>query len=117
MSDTRWTETEGREVVRRWRRSGQSMSEFAREQGLDVQRICYWRKRLESGAPEQGRRGAAARVAGGDSKLVPGVVIGVRNGAAVSVQLCRGVVVEAESAAAIEPEWLAELQRALEQAP
>jgi hypothetical protein len=86
------------------------MSAFAREHGMNVQRLIYWRERVGSGAVVAKRNDA--RVADKKSKFVPAVV--VRAGVALSVHLCRGVVVEAESATAIEPEWLAELQRALE---
>ena len=89
------------------------MSAFAREHGMNVQRLIYWRQRAGSGSVGEKRR-SAARVDGAHSKLVPAVVIG--SGVALSVRLSRGVIVEAESVAAIEPEWLAELQRALEQA-
>ena len=89
------------------------MSAFAREHGLNVQRLIYWRERVGSGAVGEKQRNAA-RVGDANSKYVPAVV--VRAGVALSVHLCRGVIVEAESATAIEPGWLAELQRALEQA-
>lgn len=98
-------------MVRRWLRSGQSMNAFARERGMNVQRLIYWRKRLEPESLGEERRGGARRLGAG-SKLVPAVVIGT--GCALSVRLCRGVIVEAVSTEAIEPEWLAELQRALE---
>jgi hypothetical protein len=66
-----------------------------------MHRIRYWRDRVESGAAGQEPRDAA-RVARGDGKFIPGVAIGVGSGAGVSVRLCGGVVVEAESAAAVE---------------
>jgi hypothetical protein len=89
------------------------MSAFAREHGMNVQRLIYWRQRVGSGSGGE-KRGSAARGEGTKGKFVPAVV--VRANVALSVHLCRGVIVEAESAAAIEPEWLAELQRALERA-
>lgn len=78
---------------------------------MNVQRLSYWRERVGVAVVGAKRR-SDAREADKKSKFVPAVV--VRAGVALSVHLCRGVVVEAESAAAIEPEWLAELQRALE---
>jgi hypothetical protein len=87
------------------------MSAFAREHGMNVQRLSYWRQRVASGSVGEQQR-SIARVTGTNSKFVPAVV--VRASVALSVHLSRGVIVEAESATAIEPEWLAELQRALE---
>src|SRR5690606_10280679 len=84
MSKPRWSETEGREVVRRWLRSGQSMNAFARERGMNVQRLIYWRKRLEPESLGEERRGGARRLGAG-SKLVPAVVIGT--GCALSVRV------------------------------
>jgi transposase-like protein len=87
------------------------MSAFAREHGMNVQRLMYWRKRVGSGAVGDTGR-STTRAASRKSKFVPAVV--VRASVALSVHLCRGVIVEAESANALEPGWLSELQRALE---
>lgn len=43
-----WRAEEAREVLRQWRRSGQSASAFARERGVSVGRLAYWSKRLSS---------------------------------------------------------------------
>lgn len=115
MSQTRWTEQQGREFVRRWHRSGQSMAAFARERGLDPQRLRYWRERVERNGAGDGAGRARESQAG--TALVPGVVVGVGVRAAVSVHLGRGVVVEIQSAREVEPGWLAELARALESEP
>jgi transposase-like protein len=102
MSTTRWTESEGLEFVRQWRRSGQSISAFARERGENVQRLRYWRERVEG------------QLAKASSELIPGVVVGMREQALVTVHMSRGVVVEVHAAGEVEPAWLAELARALE---
>jgi hypothetical protein len=49
------------------------MSAFAREHGLKVQRLIYWRQRVGPGSVEEKRR-SAARVTGADSKFVGGAV-------------------------------------------
>ena len=46
MAHSRWTEVEGRAAVAAWRKSGLRASEFARRQGINVQRLHWWRKRL-----------------------------------------------------------------------
>lgn len=94
--------------MRQWRRSGLSMAAFAREQGLEPQRVRYWRERLE---PKRGNS-KATRL------LVPGVVMNVPGTGTgpVTLQLPRGVVVEARAARDVEPAWVAELVVALEAA-
>jgi transposase-like protein len=116
MSETRWTEKEGREVVRRWRRSGDSLAAFAREEGLDPQRVRYWCERVEPKA-KRGKKRVRRRGhrSSGSRKIVPGVVVGVGVHAPVSVQLLRGVVIEAQAVRDIEPTWVAELVQLLEQ--
>ena len=42
-----WREREARTVVEAWRQSGQSLSRFAREQGVRAPRILRWAARLE----------------------------------------------------------------------
>jgi hypothetical protein len=115
---TRWTEAQGQEVVRRWRRSGQSMYAFAREHGLDPQRVRYWRERAEAtGAkPRSGGLTTQPLEQPVDSgRLVPAVVVGLNDAASVSVHVGRGVVVEAQGVEALAPDWIAELVRALEE--
>lgn len=111
MSKQRWTEQEGRDVVGRWQRSGLSMTAFARDQGLGLHRLVYWRERLG------GEPAAASRAELRGPKLVPGVVVDVSGGARVCVTLPRGVMVEARSAQDITPGWVAEVVRALEGEP
>ena len=43
----RWSEHEARSAIAAWRKSGQSVENFARERGLVPQRIYFWRKKLE----------------------------------------------------------------------
>ncbi|MEO6599928.1 MAG: hypothetical protein ABIQ16_08670 [Polyangiaceae bacterium] len=42
----RWTEAEGREVLREWRGSGLSAVKFAAQRGLSAARLSYWEERL-----------------------------------------------------------------------
>ena len=43
----RWSEHEARSAISAWRKSGLSVEDFAKAQGLVPQRIYWWRKRLE----------------------------------------------------------------------
>ena len=45
----RWTAAEAREVVERWRGSGQSAAAFAAQQRISAARLSYWSKQLEHG--------------------------------------------------------------------
>jgi transposase-like protein len=42
-----WTLDEGRAAVAAWRRSGQSVTAFARANALGAERVRWWCKRLE----------------------------------------------------------------------
>jgi len=70
-----WTESEAREVLEAWKRSGVSLSCFAREQALNRSRLQQWKRRLEL---EAGRTLHPVRVV--VSKGLQGVVDGEREG-------------------------------------
>lgn len=108
MTNERWTEEQGREVVSAWRRSGRSMSAFCEQLGINVQRLSYWRERI--GEVASGAAGTSIE----KPRLVPGVVVGYDSCAGVVVQLPRGVFVEARSTQHIDPRWIAELVQELE---
>lgn len=42
----RWTEAEGREVLREWQESGLSAVKFAAQRGITAPRLSYWEERL-----------------------------------------------------------------------
>ena len=46
----RWTEAEGREVVREWQGSGLSAVKFAAQRGVTATRLSYWEERLRQKA-------------------------------------------------------------------
>ncbi|MBM4025406.1 MAG: helix-turn-helix domain-containing protein [Planctomycetes bacterium] len=46
-----WRASEAREVLDLWRRSGESLSAFAREHGLCRNRLARWRDRLGTDGP------------------------------------------------------------------
>ena len=64
----RWTEQDARDVLAALARSGQPVSVFAAEHGLDPQRVYLWRRRLGGAEPttfeEVIVRPAARRVVG-----------------------------------------------------
>ena len=111
MAETKWTEKQGREVIRQWRRSGLSMSAFARESGWNTQRLRYWRKRLQD---DDARSRRATSSTAREQKFVPGLVVDVGSKAGLSIVLPQGIVLEARSCTEVDPNWLADVLRALE---
>lgn len=51
LSRPRWTREDAREVIAALERSGQSVSTFAADHGLDPQRVYLWRRRLGVAEP------------------------------------------------------------------
>ncbi len=102
----RWTTDEAREVLGRWRASGESARAYGREEGIDPQRLFYWRRKLGSAAKRGPKRPERAI-----ARLVPAVVrveSATGDERAVVVRLSSGVIVEV-NAARVRPEWLATL--------
>ena len=46
-----WREEDARAVVAAWRASGESLSAFARQHGVQRRRLARWIRRLETAAP------------------------------------------------------------------
>ena len=42
----RWSRSQARAVLVAWKKSGLSMSAYARKQGVNGQRLSWWRKQL-----------------------------------------------------------------------
>src|SRR5215207_5132164 len=56
-----WRETEARVALAAWRASGKALTGFAVAEGLSVEKLTRWRRRLESDGDD--RRAPATRVA------------------------------------------------------
>lgn len=97
----RWTASEARKVLAEWQQSGESMAAFARRQGLVVQRLKWWQRRLAKAAPPV--------------ELVPMVMRPARAASALRVQL-EGCEVEVAELTSESAAWLAALARALREA-
>ena len=92
-----------------WEESGMSLSGFAAEQGVNVQRLSWWRKQLEERDRAVARRRKERPVA---VSFIPAVVS--VSTVRVVVRLPRGVEVEVADAAAVPAAWLAATVKALE---
>ena len=83
----RWTAAEAREVVERWRGSGQSAAAFAAQHRISAARLSYWSKQLELQASEDAPQFVAVAVPAAASAVhaveiaVGGLTLRVREGA------------------------------------
>ena len=105
----RWTAQVAERVLAAQEASGETVTGFARQQGLSPQRLLWWRSRLG-----EWREGAGSRDAPG---LVPAVVAMDRPASGdegPQVKLRMGALtVEVVNASAVPPGWLAALVREL----
>jgi transposase-like protein len=65
LAERRWRQDDAEKVLAAWEESGLSLSKFADKQGVNVQRLSWWRKQLEergrAGGRRQKRRAAGCR--------------------------------------------------------
>lgn len=74
-----WSEGEAREALAELSRSGESVAEFARREGISAQRVYYWKKRIaETNAPAFVAVPLAPGHAGQIEIIAEGVTIRVR---------------------------------------
>lgn len=52
MAAKRWSEAEARGVIAEWKQSGKSCRAFAVERSIAVERLYWWKKKLQA-APEK----------------------------------------------------------------
>jgi transposase-like protein len=109
LADRRWRQEDAERVLAAWEESGLSLSRFAGQQGVNVQRLSWWRKQLEERGRAGGRR--QKRQAAGVS-FIPAVMSGGQP--MVVLRLPRGVEIEVADAAAVPAAWLAAAVKALE---
>lgn len=109
LADRRWRQEDAKKVLAAWEESGLSLSKFASQQGLNVQRLSWWRKQLEERGRAGGRRQKRRAVA---VSFVPAVLSA--SPPMVLLRLPRGVEIEVADAAAVPAGWLAAAVKALE---
>ncbi len=101
-----WSTETARAVLSAQRESGESVTEFARQHGLQPQRLYWWRKRLDEDAALDGR-----------PLLVPVITRPAAPVARAGISVLRlragEVQLELTDAAALPPAWVAALVRAL----
>ena len=104
----RWSEADARRVLDAWRRSGRSAYAYAREHGMNAQRLLWWRKRLGEWEHEGRAPRRSARV-----RLVPAVLAADPRAPAAVVRLGAHVTVEISEVSSVPASWVASLAREL----
>jgi transposase len=95
-------------MLRSWRRSGLSAREFAKSNGIDAQRLLWWRKRLE--ATDGGARSAPTSKS---LAFIPATLVPTESAVAVTVRLVDGTCIEVADPAAAPAAWVAAVVAAL----
>lgn len=101
-TSARWTTAEAERELGSWRRSGKPLAAYARECGVDVQRLHWWKRRLgadASAAVPEGPAFAAAFI-----RTSP---------VAVTLRLGADLTLDIADPAAVSAEWLATFAAAL----
>jgi hypothetical protein len=91
---SQWTEADARRLLERWRQSGDTLAAFARQHGVTISRLHYWKKRLTAAPPVVPR----------PVTLAPAMVIAAAPTAVVIVQLPSGIALDVANAT---PHWVA----------
>jgi hypothetical protein len=71
----RWSESDAGIVVTAWKRSGTELSEFARENGVNAQRLHRWCSRAQGRVKSKGVRFHPVRLVGGDGAGIEVVLL------------------------------------------
>jgi transposase-like protein len=101
LIERRWSEEDARRVLAAWRESGDSAYAFAREHGLNAQRLGWWSKRLGDWEPADEVDGFVRADVIATPRSTP-------SSAPVVVHASSGVVIEVEPTR-VDATWLAAL--------
>lgn len=99
---SRWTAADAECVFAAWRRSGKSLTAYARERGVSVQRFYYWRK-----------RGLAFETAAAGAPPTFAAAIVRPSSTVATLRIGAEIALELEVPAAVPAEWVAALVRAV----
>jgi transposase-like protein len=108
----RWKAAEAARVLSDLAESGKPMAAFAREHGLSVQRMFWWRGRL--GEATSGAKKAKTQLVPATPRKAALLSLVPSSGAAVVVSTA-GVRVEVVEPSATDPRWVAALMRAMQE--
>jgi transposase-like protein len=103
-----WTPAKAQRTLAAWERSGLPLATYARQHGFGAERLRWWRNRLRGEADTE----AGAKTTEAPPRFVPAVVTAplvALSGAAVSIRLPGGPVLEISDVRAVPPDWVVEL--------
>ena len=120
MSETSevWSEAHARRILEAWSKSGLTMTEFARREGVRVQRLIWWRERLglkktRGDARKAGEPAVApTKFARAVVRRAPRVTLG--GAAAVVITTRSGRTIEIAEPGRVTPSWIGAVVRELE---
>ncbi len=107
----RWTESRARAVLDTWQRSGQTLAGFARQRGLEPQRLTWWRTRL-SRTSSGGTPSPPVSLIPVTVRPAPAIALGVP----VAITSRGGARIEVRDVGAVTAAWVAALIVALDEA-
>jgi len=108
----RWKPADAARVLADWAESGKPMAAFARENGLAVQRLFWWRGRLKEATSEADKR--KTRLVPATPRKAPLMSLVPSSGAAVVVSTT-GVRIEVVDPLSTDPRWVAALLRSVQE--
>ncbi len=92
--DAVWTADEARVVLEEWRRSGDTITVFARRHGVSTQRLTWWRKRFAT----------TSALPTPPLALVPATLVTSSAPTGIVIRLPNGIAIESETTS---PRWIA----------
>jgi hypothetical protein len=104
-----WTEAHAKRLLEAHEKSGVSLAEFARREGVRARRLQWWRDRLRS---QRASKSEATTFAPAVVKKAARVVLA--RGAAVVIVARSGATIEVSDPARVSPSWIAAVVRELE---
>lgn len=126
----RWTETQAQRAIRAWKGSGETVTAFAKANGLVAQRLYWWRDRLDQEKAEKARARGSREVTVPSTPtpaptFLPVIVKSapatsddeMGTTAAVTVRTRDGMRVDVARLDAASAAWVAALVRSLEEVP
>jgi len=106
----RWTTEDARAELNAWRQSGLTMASYCRKQGLHVNRLYNWRKRLEDWVGDDQVGAATGRQ---KSLRLIEATVATQTTPSLTLRMGDGGSIEVADPERVDAGWLAQLVRGL----
>ena len=103
LPDRKWTKVDGERLIAAWQESGLSVREFARQHGIDAQRVQWWKRRIV------GIEGRANEREHQSARFVPVIARRGEGPHPMVIVKVGDVVVEVHEPSVVAPGWIAAL--------